>query len=133
VPGALWYVASPWAYALAGVQAAGVIITAHSARMIDVLDLAGIRQAWALPILRPVELSRDGLYGVIRHPIYLGWLLFVWATPSMTGTRLVFAAVSTLYLLVAIPFEERSLRESMGAAYDRYREDVRWKVVPFVH
>lgn len=133
VPGGLWYVGRPWSFALAAVQIVGILMTAHAARAIDVLDLAGIRQAWPLPSSGRFELTRDGLYGVVRHPIYLGWLLIVWAPPAMTGTRLVFAVVSTIYLLVAMPFEERSLREAIGPDYDRYRTDVRWKIVPFVH
>ncbi len=133
VPGYLWQVASPWSLGLAGVQIAGIVITAYAARMIDVLDLAGIRQAWPLPATRSMELTRDGLYGFVRHPIYLGWLLIVWATPVMTGTRLVFAAVSTIYLLIAMPFEERSLGAEMGEAYEIYKKDVRWKIIPYVH
>ena len=51
----------------------------------------------------------------------------------MTGTRLVFAAISTLYLLVAIPFEERDHCASRSAPRTTLQEDVRWKVVPYVH
>jgi protein-S-isoprenylcysteine O-methyltransferase Ste14 len=54
----------------------------------------------------------------------------VWPTPTMTGTRLVFAAVSTLYLVAAIPFEERSLRRQFGDAYGAYASEVRWRMVP---
>jgi protein-S-isoprenylcysteine O-methyltransferase Ste14 len=48
----------------------------------------------------------------------------------MTNTRLVFAVTSSIYLLVAIPLEERSLRQSSGGAYDRYMRKVPWKLVP---
>ena len=66
----------------------------------------------------------------MRHPIYSGWFLIVFAVPVMTMTRLVFAITSVVYLLVAIPFEERSLRRSSGGAYDQYMRQVRWKLVP---
>jgi protein-S-isoprenylcysteine O-methyltransferase Ste14 len=51
-------------------------------------------------------------------------------TPLMTGTRLSFAATSTLYLLLAIPFEERSLEDTFGEAYRAYRQRVRWRMLP---
>jgi protein-S-isoprenylcysteine O-methyltransferase Ste14 len=69
----------------------------------------------------------------VRHPIYLGWFLMVWGAPEMTGTRLVFAAASCVYLLLAIIFEERDLHRTFGTAYQRYARRVRWKVLPGVH
>ena len=51
----------------------------------------------------------------------------------MTNTRLVFALVSCVYLLIAIPFEERSLLRSSAGAYDRYAAAVRWKLLPRVY
>lgn len=112
------------------VVAAGVWLTARSAGVIDPLDLAGIRQASghsAPPRFRVV-----GPYHWVRHPIYLGWLLLVFGVPHMTGTRLTFAVISSAYLVVAIPFEERSLIESFGDDYRRYQQAVRWRLVPGV-
>jgi protein-S-isoprenylcysteine O-methyltransferase Ste14 len=57
-----------------------------------------------------VEFKTVGPYGWVRHPIYLGWMSIVFSVGTMTMTRFVFAAVSTAYLLVAIPFEERTIR-----------------------
>ena len=71
-----------------------------------------------------------GPYGLVRHPIYLGWFLIVFAVGTMTMTRFVFATVSCAYLLVAIPLEERSLRRSSNGAYDRYMQQVRRKLIP---
>ena len=68
---------------------------------------------------------RRGPYGLVRHPIYLGWFLIVFAVGTMTMTRFVFAVVSCVYILVAIPFEERSIRASSGEAYDGYMKKVR--------
>ena len=51
----------------------------------------------------------------------------------MTGDRLVFASISFLYLLIAVPFEERSLIGRFGDQYLRYRELVRWRIVPYVY
>ena len=55
------------------------------------------------------------------------------AMTEMTGTRLVFAAVSTLYLVVAIPFEERQMRRTMGSTYDDYSGVVRWRMLPGIY
>jgi protein-S-isoprenylcysteine O-methyltransferase Ste14 len=132
VPGALWRLMGPVALMVRGLQLIGVVLALVAARHLDVLALAGIRQARheAGPSL---PLEETGPYAFVRHPIYLGWFLMVWATPAMTGTRLVFAATSCVYLLLAIRFEERDLRRTFGAAYDRYMQRVRWKVLPGVH
>ena len=60
----------------------------------------------------------SGLYAWVRHPIYFAWIIVVWMPPTMTGTRLLFAAVSTLYLALAVPFEERDLVRTFGASYE---------------
>ena len=57
----------------------------------------------------------------------------VFGAPTMTGTRAVFALVSTLYLAVAIPWEERSLVQVFGSDYERYRGTVRWRMIPFLY
>jgi protein-S-isoprenylcysteine O-methyltransferase Ste14 len=57
----------------------------------------------------------------------------VFGAVQMTGDRAVFAIVSSLYLVIAIPWEERSLRASVGDAYARYAERVRWRMVPGVY
>jgi protein-S-isoprenylcysteine O-methyltransferase Ste14 len=123
----VWAVDGVMVWLLRGVQVAGIVLTVVSARAIDVLELAGVREP---DPARPVEFITRGPYGVVRHPIYSGWFAMVFADPVMTGTRLTFAIVSGLYLLIAIPLEERSLRASTGDAYDRYRRVVRWRVLP---
>jgi methanethiol S-methyltransferase len=110
------------------VQLAGAIIIVRTVRLIDPLELAGIRlhsDAEALQIVGP--------YRWVRHPIYAGWLLLTFGAAYMTGDRLTFAAISTLYLLIAMPFEERSLRKSFGEKYDEYRQLVPYRLVPFVY
>ena len=62
------------------------------------------------------EFKTAGPYGWVRHPIYAGWFLFVWGASTMTMTRLTFAIVSCLYLLIAIPIEERTMRSQAGDA-----------------
>jgi protein-S-isoprenylcysteine O-methyltransferase Ste14 len=133
VPGDLWTVNRLWSYPLIAMQLSGIVVTYVASRRLDVLSLAGIRQASGGATTAPVGLLDTGLYGLVRHPIYFGWVLMVWPTPHMTGTRMVFAAVSTLYLVAAIPFEERSLRREFGRDYDSYTTRVRWKMIPGVY
>lgn len=133
VPGVLWAVPTALVPLVLAAEIGGGVLSVVSARRLDVLDLAGLRQAAATGSAPVPTLIRTGPYGLVRHPVYLGWIIFVWVTPDMTGTRLVFAAVSTLYLAVAVLFEERDLAQLFGPGYADYRRQVRWKMVPFVY
>ncbi len=112
----------------AATQLAGVLIIALAVRVIDPLELAGIRHHSETESLQIV-----GPFGWVRHPIYSGWLLLTFGAAHMTGDRLIFAGISTFYLLIAMPFEERSLRKSFGAAYDDYTRRVRFRLIPYVY
>lgn len=130
LPGVLYRAEGPLRWLLLGVQLGGVLLTWRAASMIDPLGLAGIRQArgdWRAGAFRVV-----GPFSLVRHPIYLGWMLMVFGAPAMTTSRLVFAAVSSSYLLMAIPWEERSLVTERGDAYRAYRRQVRWRILPGV-
>ena len=137
LPGVAWEVDGPARGLLFAVQVAGIVLTLRSAAIIDIRELAGIRQAAREADTsderdRPVIFKTTGPYGWLRHPIYLGWVLIVFGAPRMTAGRLLFAAVSTLYLIAAIPLEERSLVQAHGAAYRHYRQQVRWRLIPGV-
>jgi len=138
VAGAMWRIDEPAAaWLLRAAQLVGVWLTLRSALMIDFLELAGLRQVDDRHAVRsnlgdPATFKTSGPYGWVRHPIYAGWFLLVFAVPSMTMTRFVFAVTSSLYLLIAIPFEERSLRSSSAGAYEQYMKQVRWKLLPHV-
>ncbi|HEV8210325.1 MAG TPA: isoprenylcysteine carboxylmethyltransferase family protein [Vicinamibacterales bacterium] len=116
------------AIVVVAVQLGGLWITARSAARINPLELAGIR-----PPSPSRGLQVGGPYQWVRHPLYLGWMLMVFATPHMTGDRLTFAAITTGYLMVAIPWEERSLRRTFGDHYARYMRAVKWRMIPFIY
>jgi protein-S-isoprenylcysteine O-methyltransferase Ste14 len=133
---ALWRPIGSELYAVRGVPAIGLVavqlgglwITARATARINPLELAGIR-----PPSQTDGLQTTGPFHWVRHPLYLGWLLMVFGTPHMTGDRLTFAAITTGYLMVAIPWEERSLRRTFGENYSRYMRAVKWRMIPFIY
>lgn len=132
VPGLLWRAEGSLVWLLRALSIVGAWLTLQSAAALDMFDLVGTRPFMS-PAPPATELKSTGPYGLVRHPIYLAWLFLVWTPTTMTGTRLVFAAVSTLYLVVAIPFEERSLHASIGPRYAVYVAAVRWRLVPWLY
>jgi len=128
LPGVIWETRGP-GLALYVAQAFGVALTLAAARIVGVWELAGVKQP---DLTRPIEFKADGPFAIVRHPIYLGWVLMVFATPVMTTSRLLFAVVSTLYLLAAIPFEERSLLEAFPEKYGAYQKQMRWRLIPLI-
>lgn len=128
VGGDLYQVRGLAALACTVAQIAGVILIARSVATIDALELAGIRAE-----SQRGRLQVTGPYRIVRHPLYLGWVLVVFGAAHMTGDRLTFAALTTFYLVIAVPWEERSLCAVFGADYERYQHAVRWKIVPFIY
>jgi protein-S-isoprenylcysteine O-methyltransferase Ste14 len=128
LPGVLWHILGPglMIYVL---QLFGLYITLAAARMVGIWELSGVTQP---DHSKAIEFRADGPFSLVRHPIYLGWVLLVFATPVMTMNRLLFAVISTAYLVVAIPFEERSLLESYPEQYGAYQRQMRWRLIPFV-
>ena len=133
---AFWQPIGGEAYAVAGwravahavAQLGGVWLIARSTATIDPLELAGIK-----PASGSDSLQIAGPYRWVRHPLYLGWLLAVFGAAHMTADRLTFAVITTVYLFIAIPWEERSLLRIFGEPYARYRRTVRWRIIPYVY
>jgi protein-S-isoprenylcysteine O-methyltransferase Ste14 len=131
VGGSAWAMNGPARWLLVAAQAAGIWLTLRSAAIINVFDLAGLEAPGGEPA--PVVFKTRGPYGLVRHPIYTGWFLIVFPVAVMSNSRLVFALTSSIYLLIAIPLEERSLRTTTGGAYEDYIRQVPWKLVPGVY
>jgi protein-S-isoprenylcysteine O-methyltransferase Ste14 len=90
------------------------------------LDLFGLRQSWRAFRGQPqagLQFVTPILYRFVRHPLYVGWLFAFWSTPTMTLTHLLFAVMTTGYILVAIRLEERDLM-SAHPEYAAYRRQV---------
>lgn len=135
VPGVVWDAGGAAAWALYIMRAAGIVLTLRAAAILDIWELAGTRPPRHAPGEHggAATFTRSGPYGWVRHPIYSGWFLVVFSVPAMTATQLVFAVVSSVYLLIGMVFEERSLVEAAPRAYRDYQRDVRWKVIPGIY
>jgi methanethiol S-methyltransferase len=140
VAGDVYHVTGWPSFVHAAVQLSGLWLIARSVAQISPLELAGIKHAPASGVGSASNVSTasntlqvGGPYKWVRHPLYLGWLLALFGAAHMTGDRAAFAAISTAYLLVAIPWEERSLLHVFGEPYARYQRLVRWRIVPYVY
>lgn len=125
--GTIWHVEHPVGRAgLYVVFAIGWLTVLITTFLINHFDLFGLRQAWLYFRNRAythLTFVTPGPYRIVRHPLYVGWLLAFWGTPTMTAAHLLFAVVTTLYILVAIQLEERDL-VTAHPEYDRYRQRV---------
>jgi protein-S-isoprenylcysteine O-methyltransferase Ste14 len=126
--GIIWDVANPAGrLALHALCAAGWLLVLATTFLIDHFDLFGLRQAWLYFRGRPYTSGgfvTPGPYRLVRHPLYVGWLVAFWATPTMTAAHLLFALGVTVYILVAIRWEERDLLAAFGRTYAEYRARV---------
>ena len=125
LPAIVWHVS--WPPARLGIWALfwlGWAIVLASTFMINHFELFGLRQVFAVWRARPqaeTGFRTTLLYRMVRHPLNLGFLVAFWAAPTMTAGRLLFAGVTTAWILVAMQLEERDLVAALGARYEAYR------------
>ena len=125
--GTVWDVQNPTGRAvLYGLFAFGFLLVLVTTFLINHFDLFGLRQVWLYLLGReykPLHFVTPGPYRLVRHPLYVGWLFAFWATPTMTLTHLLFAVVTTAYIVVAIQFEEHDLIDA-HPEYAEYKRRV---------
>jgi protein-S-isoprenylcysteine O-methyltransferase Ste14 len=125
--GEVWTVQSTTGKALLyGGFASGWVLLLYTTFVINHFDLFGLRQVWRRFVGQPqapLTFVTPPLYRMTRHPLYVGWLLTFWCTPTMTLSHLLFAAGATVYILAAIPLEERDLMRA-HPEYATYRRQV---------
>jgi protein-S-isoprenylcysteine O-methyltransferase Ste14 len=134
MPMVVWQVDDPqMAMAVTGLSLFGWVLVLLSSYMINHFELFGLQQVvvnLAGRTTSEASFKAPLLYKLVRHPIYLGFIIAFWAAPMMTAGHLLFAAVTTLYIFVGIMLEERDLIELFGDEYRRYRQRVSM-LVPF--
>ena len=126
--GMVWDIQNPTArmvmYQLYGL---GIGLVLMATFLINHFDLFGLRQVSLYLVGKPytqLAFRTPLFYKYIRHPLYVGWFMTFWFTPTMTGAHLLFAVMTTGYILVAIRWEEKDLIDAHGAQYIQYRESV---------
>jgi protein-S-isoprenylcysteine O-methyltransferase Ste14 len=114
--GVVWQVDNPIGRTLLyGGLFTGFLLVVLASFLINHFDLFGLRQVWLYFRNKPytaLKFNTPALYKVVRHPLYVGWFLTFWCTPTMTVTHLFFAAVTSAYIFVGIFFEERDLQDA---------------------
>lgn len=124
----IWQANAVWAQAIFwGFFCLGIVVLFASTFIIDHFDLFGLRQVTLNLMQQPYtnqSFKVTFFYKFVRHPLYVGWFLIFWATPTMTLGHLVFAVGMSAYILIAIGYEERDLEQFHGADYTNYKRRV---------
>jgi methanethiol S-methyltransferase len=128
MPAVIWQVTDPnIASAILGVSLVGWVLVFASTFLINHFELFGLHQVANNLVGRDMPAVRfmtPLLYKLVRHPLYLGFIIAFWVAPVMTAGHLLFAAVTTAHIFVGIFLEERDLIDMFGDEYRRYRERV---------
>ena len=127
IPGLVWQIEGFAVHLMAALFLMGAALVLWSTFMISHWQLFGLSQAWqAFCGREPAEpaFSKPAMYKYTRHPLYLGLLLVLWATPQMTIGHIVMSVVWTIYIFIGIGYEEKDLLKQFGDEYRQYMESV---------
>ena len=128
MPSVIWSVDNPVvAGFLAWFSIAGFGLVVLSTFQFDHFEMFGLQQGWNRLkeiATAPPAFKIPFLYRIVRHPLYLGFLIAFWSAPMMTAGHLLFAAIWTAYIFVAIGYEERDLMDHFGEKYRDYMQKV---------
>jgi protein-S-isoprenylcysteine O-methyltransferase Ste14 len=134
LPQVIWKLEGAAATAVLTLSFVGFLIVLTSTFLINHFDLFGLRQVHAYATgkeIPPHEFTTPLFYRVVRHPLYLGFIVAFWAAPVMSVGHLVFAVATTAYILIAIQLEEHDLTAVFGDTYQAYKKRVSM-IVPWV-
>jgi methanethiol S-methyltransferase len=115
----LYSVPAPWSYLMLLGQGLGALLLLVGVLQTDTLSFVGLRQL--VQEESPAALVTNGLYRLVRHPLYTAGLLFLWLSPQVTVNSFTLYIGATLYILTGAFFEERKLTREFGAAYAEYK------------
>jgi len=128
MPARLWQIADPQiAMAVTGLSVFGWMIARSSTFLLNHFEMFGLHQVANNLTGRQMPAQRfraPVFYKLVRHPIYLGFIIAFWVAPTMTVGHLLFAAATTAYIYVGIFLEERDLVDLFGNKYRRYKNRV---------
>lgn len=106
----------------------GWVVVLLSTFMISHFELFGLTQIYQNfkdQSLTYPKFQVNWFYKLVRHPIMLGFIIAFWAAPTMTYGRLLFAVVTTAYMLIAVKYlEEKDLKKLIGKDYETYQKNV---------
>jgi protein-S-isoprenylcysteine O-methyltransferase Ste14 len=124
IGGVVWRVTGAPRFTIIGLYLLGWVLLLYTTFLIDHFDLFGLKQVWRRLGNKPYRapaFRTPTLYKIVRHPLYVGWLVIFWSAPTMTAAHLLFAAGCTAYIVIAIRWEERDLVAAFGHTYSDYQ------------
>jgi len=117
-----------------GLFGTGWLIVLISTFLINHFELFGLQQVYnnlrQKTFVAP-HFQTPLFYKIVRHPMMIGMIIAIWATPYMSPGHLIFAIGSTGYIFVGIYFEERDMLKNFGNRYATYQTQVP-KIIPFI-
>ena len=128
LPGVLWHIENPVGRALVfAIQGVGWLMVIVASFLINHFELFGLQQVYFHYIgkTEPQSVFTERfLYKFVRHPLQSGILIGVWASPTMTATHCMLSAGLSIYVMVGLFFEEKSLVDEFGDQYREYQRRV---------